>query len=112
MLNFRDELDKIIQDKKEEFQNQAIMTECLKTLLSEFRKMKTVQSKTFFFHIHGGKTLKVTDRDNKTLFEQSFQSDEETQKFVEQIKKYFRDQNYKVEEFYFQRKDFCLEIEI
>lgn len=112
MLNFRDELGKIIQDKKGEFQNQAIMTDCLKVLLSEFRKMKTVQSKTFFFHIHEGKTLKVTDIDNKTLFEQSFQSNGEAKKFVEQIKKYFRDQNYKVEEFYFQKEDFCLEIEI
>lgn len=113
MLNFRDELNKIKQDQKDEFDNQLIMTECLEALLCEFRRMKTVKSETFFFfRIHGDKVMKVTDNENKVLFEQEFQDGEKAKKFMAQIKKYFRDQNYKVEEFYFQRADFCLEIVI
>lgn len=112
MLNFRNELGKIVQDKKDEFQNQEIITNCLKALLSEFRKMKTVQSKTFLFRIDGNKKLKVEDGDNKIIFEQDFQNDEKAKKIMAQIKKYFKEQNYKVEDFYFQKECFCLEIEI
>lgn len=112
MLNFRDELSKIIQDQKEEFENQSIMTECLEALLFDFRKMKKAQSKTFFFRVHENQKLKVMDSDNKVIFEQDFQNEKKAKKFMLQLQKYFSDQNYKVEPFYFSNWDFCLEIVI
>lgn len=113
MLDFRVELNKIQEAKRVQSCNRAI-TGCLRALLSDFRKMETVHSKSYYFRRYEGRRLVVIDceGEGKILFEQTFKNVSEIDECMEQIKKYFTEQDYKVDETNCRVGDFSIYIEV
>lgn len=98
MLNFREELSKITENKDNT--PTFIMNKCLKAILSEFEKMENPAPRIFYFYTFTYPNLMINDWDSRVpILQIRLQSHEEVEMYLKKLREYFKAQGYKVEEY-------------
>lgn len=99
MLNFRDELRKI-KEEKFNVENYQIVEECLEAVLAVLKEQNMLQfyaEQTFYFGNDGEKPILYIEKENDIIFQKELENMEKVEIILTILKGEFSSQGYKIQ---------------